>query len=102
RALECPNFPGVFLRAEHGVLLLALQAEKGIHAGFRLACGAEFLTLFLNVALEAVERVLIPGGGYRSSWREQVSPLQIRGIEQRRYIWLPRLRLVLRWQISHV
>src|ERR1035437_7898384 len=68
-ALERSDFPGILLRAEHGVFLLALLAEQFVNLRLRLPRRAQFLALPLDVPLKAIELLLIPRSRHRSPRR---------------------------------
>src|SRR5271165_475386 len=67
RALEGPNFSAILLGTEQRIFFGALSAKQFHHFRLRLACGTQFCALLLNVALEALELVFVPGRWQRRS-----------------------------------
>src|SRR6266567_3971294 len=65
RTLEGSDFPCVFLRPQHGIFFFALCAEELIHLFFGFPRRAQLFALLLDLALETVELIFVPGRGQR-------------------------------------
>jgi len=66
-SLECADFPGIFLRSQHGIFLGAFLPEEGVHFCLGLARGAQLFALLLNVPLEPIKLLFIPRSRDRRS-----------------------------------
>src|SRR6267143_7158445 len=70
RALKRSNLPGILLRTEHGIFLLALFAKKFIHLRLGFPCHSQLTALPLDVPLKAIELLFIPRRRHRSPRRD--------------------------------